>query len=537
MVVKHKGSKYDVDLDPAANGETFKFQLFSLTGVEPDNQKILVRGGQLKNETELSTLKAKPKQIFMMMGEPSGSADSVVQRPKETIKFVEDMTEAELARSANSIPCGLENLGNTCYMNATLQVLRGIPELQESLLNYKSLLSISQTPDLVNAMKDLFTQMSETQIGFPPIAFLNALRQNFPQFAQRTPYGYAQQDAEEAWTQILLQVSEKLKFKQPNTLEDVSFVHKYMTGTIQSTMECDEPTARENGETAIESSDTLFKLPCHIGKDTNHLHDGIMAALTEQVEKNSPALGRNALYTKKSRLARLPQYLTVHFVRFFWKRDIRQKAKIMRKVTFPAELDIVEFCTDDLKQKLIPVRDKVREIRKEQEDFVRARKRQRFQHQRDMEEQASQANTSLEPLQKKKKGDSETKEEEAEKLDAEKQQNGNSKTDADYEAEHEASIVAAKKELATLIDPQLARDAGSNQSGLYELKGAVTHQGSSADSGHYTAYVKKHPRWVDDATVPGGKRMEEDDKWWWFNDTKVSEVDEEKIMTLAGGGE
>jgi ubiquitin carboxyl-terminal hydrolase 14 len=40
----------------------------------------------------------------------------------------------------------------------------------------------------------------------------------------------------------------------------------------------------------------------------------------------------------------------------------------MRKVTFPHELDAVEFCTDELKKALIPVRDKVREVRKEEED-------------------------------------------------------------------------------------------------------------------------------------------------------------------------
>ncbi|KAK0342567.1 deubiquitinating enzyme, partial [Friedmanniomyces endolithicus] len=72
------------------------------------------------------------------------------------------------------------------------------------------------------------------------------------------------------------------------------------------------------------------------------------------------------------------------------------------------------------------------------------------------------------------------------------------------------------------------KDPTANQTGLYELRALVTHQGSSADSGHYTAYVKK--------TAPkvGGV---EDGKWWWFNDEKVQEVSAEKIETLAGGGE
>jgi len=65
----------------------------------------------------------------------------------------------------------------------------------------------------------------------------------------------------------------------------------------------------------------------------------------------------------------------------------------------------------------------------------------------------------------------------------------------------------------------------------------ITHQGASADSGHYTSYVKKQGRLVDDPNGPGGKRREEDGKWWWFNDHKVTEVEPEKIETLSGGGE
>ena len=58
--------------------------------------------------------------------------------------------------------------------------------------------------------------------------------------------------------------------------------------------------------------------------------------------------------------------------------------------------------------------------------------------------------------------------------------------------------------------------------GQYELNAIVTHKGRSADSGHYIGWVRQSP----------GSQF-----WWCYDDDKVTEVRNEEIMKLCGGGD
>lgn len=78
----------------SAPATAFKATLQALTAVPPDRQKIMLKGGILKDDTDMTKVGIKDGASVMMMG----SAE-VVEAPKEQIKFAEDLTEGELNKA------------------------------------------------------------------------------------------------------------------------------------------------------------------------------------------------------------------------------------------------------------------------------------------------------------------------------------------------------------------------------------------------------------------------------------------------------
>ena len=145
------------------------------------------------------------------------------------------MDDSEL-QSAMKLPAGLTNLGNTCYMNATVQCLKTVPEFKDALKQYLpsggsgSMAGFGMgdaATQITEAMRDLYKAMERGQ-NFPPLVLLQVLHNAFPRFAERGEQGgYQQQDANECWVELLGMIKQKLMSKATEGNPSSSVVDKY----------------------------------------------------------------------------------------------------------------------------------------------------------------------------------------------------------------------------------------------------------------------------------------------------------------------
>jgi ubiquitin carboxyl-terminal hydrolase 14 len=263
------------------------------------------------------------------------------------------------------------------------------------------------------------------------------------------------------------------------------------------------------------SSEEFKVLKCNISTTTNEMMSGILDSLNQQLEKYSSTLNRTAVYDEKSRIDRMPAYLTTHFVRFYWRRDINKKTKIMRKVKFPFDLDVTPFLTDDLKAKVLPAKDKIISISKERDERMKIRRKVKAR--KDNALTATDAARDADPkkvetsttggLDAPRPADAMAVDTTTESLATTSssstaasavQQPGGALTD-----EEELQLrVKERAEAEAAVHEDLRRDIGCNSSGLYELVGIVTHKGAAADAGHYISWVRKD----DDRKLEAGAK-------------------------------
>ncbi|KAG8238525.1 hypothetical protein J437_LFUL016605 [Ladona fulva] len=151
-------------------------------------------------------------------------------------------------------------------------------------------------------------------------------------------------------------------------------VEQFFGGTHVTELKCVE----SDEEPVTHGKESFLQLSCFISQDVRYMLSGLRSKMQEQITKYSPTLGRDAVYTKTSKISRLPAYLTVQFVRFYFKEKEAINAKILKDVKFPLMFDAFELCSSELQQKLTPMRSKFKEVEdKRVEDSQKADKEQK----------------------------------------------------------------------------------------------------------------------------------------------------------------
>ena len=361
--LKHGKLAHDTTVEPADTGATFKGRVYQLTGslacrlalrsarilcarlddsrtsalffssrvlpcgshlllagVPADRQKVLTKRswkGPLKDDAVMASMAIKAGQKFMLTGTSTG----IPSAPDAAVVFVEDMTDAQKAATVEVLKSGLVNMGNTCYLNATLQCLRFVPELRSSLASFADTRATGGDANgaLAMALSRLFDKLDASVDPVLPSTFVPLLRSFVPTpFAERTAGGhFKQQDADSFLNHIMAHVLGALPEEKARELFGVR---------LATTLKCLETDDEPN----VDQMEHNMKLRCNImgggGSTTkiDFMRDGIKLALApdggEQIEKASAVLGRNAAWKRESKVDSLPKYLCVQFVRFDSKR-------------------------------------------------------------------------------------------------------------------------------------------------------------------------------------------------------------------------
>ncbi|CDJ41534.1 ubiquitin carboxyl-terminal hydrolase, putative [Eimeria tenella] len=569
--VKWGAKSFNVQIDPNEPLEVFQAQLYTLTGVPVERQKLLCKGKTIKVDADLQALVSSGCPKIMLMG--TAEEKTAVKPPPEKTVFVEDLTPAQQAallkeKKVEPLPNGIVNLGNTCYLASVLQMLRPAKDFSDLLKNYISggaataqFAATGQQGALRRlslALKDFYNQWDQTVEAVSPFLLVPTLREAYPQFSRRSTSQAGttgvpmQQDAEECLSCLMTAVAESLDSGAAAGLSKSLPYLPLKAGSspldLLFEVQVEVTSSRTKKEGEAEPKPTVQverhrKLTCFLGtpqKPVSTIEDSLKFSLGDEVVNvGSTSAGASGTeedtLIRSNRISSLALYLIVHFMRFEWKMggSESEKAKICRSVKFSQTLDMFTYCTKEL-QDSFKVGRAIVALRREREASSGGA------------EKTTNGTASTESGAPAADGAAAaTAAPEAAAVPA--ATNGSGAAHSAAAPAAEAAEAEAKKK-----ETELLRLAGKPcPTGTYQLLSVVTHQGRYADSGHYVGWARagdagtlqgpptaqSEDKEEEEPAAPSGpaaKRRKNVDMWRKFDDDKVSEVPWDSI-DLAGG--
>ncbi|CAD6890709.1 unnamed protein product [Tilletia controversa] len=272
---------------------------------------------------------------------------------------------------------GLKNLGNSCYMNATLQCLSATVPLADFFLDgrYKKAINRSNPLGTQGVLAEAFAQLirvmwSELYDFVSPVTFREAITRFAPAFR-----GYEQHDSQEFLIFLLDGLHEDLNYviQKPPAVEmspareaeleslpqqiasakewaiykqrNDSLIVNWFQGQFRNVMTC-----MTCGKTSTTYNAFMYlSLPLPSGRNYSRvsLYDCLDAFVRQEVLEKAdawfcPQCKKPRKATKKLSISRLPAILLIHLKRFSFKGPFTDK--IETQVTFPlTELDLTRY--------------------------------------------------------------------------------------------------------------------------------------------------------------------------------------------------
>ncbi|OHT17401.1 Clan CA, family C19, ubiquitin hydrolase-like cysteine peptidase [Tritrichomonas foetus] len=333
--VTHGSDKHEVELDPEQPVRAFMETLQKLTKVPLERQKLMMRRKLIHLDDDWKSFEVKPQTRFMLIGtaevppepvEPSDNTDN-------------DLSNADIDDEVPSyIAKGLKNYGNTCYLNAVLQVFRLLPEIPEILKD----LTPPET-DNGNVVKQLALLFENFPNNLNNL--IKSIYKANPDFCQKDVNGNnMQQDAAECWSFLINCINQCGDSRIPD-LFNIEF----------------ESTTHLVGSEEVTSvkKEKDNRLRCDIDQDTRQIEQGI--EMSDEFYSTDPETKEEVKFCVQKLITTLPKYLTIQMMRFYYRTEEATTAKVLRRVEHPFRLDTLQWLAPNLREKVVKNREDQKE--------------------------------------------------------------------------------------------------------------------------------------------------------------------------------